>query len=557
MRIASVRLRGFKRFADLTIKDLPASARLVVLAGPNGFGKSSLFDAFQLWAGVNHGLRSVTRHDDYYDRPVEEGSATGGNAQLGDPWAASRIALSFHGHQQVYSNTEQARKAFHVRSAYRNEPELAFGGFTRLGSLLEERRPQRMIEADPTASANYARLVSDAFDDAFEEGIGTLAAWRERTIGELRDAMARLFPGLSLNGLGSPMRDPTLRFTKGRVRGFAYTSLSGGERAALDLLLDLIVKRRDYDATVYCIDEPELHLNPRVHGAMLSELVALIPPGCQLWVATHAVGMLRRARDVEVVAPGSVAFLDFEERDFDAPVELRPVPPTRRFWQAALRVALDDLADLVAPRLVVVCEGTPKVAGGGRNADYDATCYNAIFADELPDVQFLSGGNSHDVKGDRLGFIAALPSVAPGIRVRHLLYLDGHAPEEVAELEGRNDRAVRVLSRRHMESYLYDAEVLAALCELAAKPEATEGAVADVWEALAEGEVAGRPPDDVKAAAGTIYNRLKVRLELDRKNLAASDARAFAKLRLVPLLKPGMAVYEELKVSIFGDRRAA
>jgi hypothetical protein len=293
-----------------------------------------------------------------------------------------------------------------------------------------------------------------------------------------------------------------------------------------------------------------------VHGAMLSELVRMIPPSCQLWVATHAVGMLRRARDMEVEAPGSVVFLDFGGGDFDAPVELRPVPPTRRFWQAALRVALDDLADLVAPRLVVVCEGTSKSAGGGKNADYDATCYNAIFADEFPDVQFLSGGNSHDVKGDRLGFIAALPSVAPGIRVRHLLDRDGHAPEEVAELEGQKDRTVRVLSRRHIESYLYDAEVLAALCELAAKHEETERTIADVQEVLAGNEASGRPPDDVKAAAGRIYNRLRVWLELDRANLASGDARAFARLRLVPLLKREMAVYEELKASIFGDGRA-
>ncbi len=46
MKIKSVIARKFKRFADLEIVDLPESARLVVLAGPNGFGKSSLFDAF-------------------------------------------------------------------------------------------------------------------------------------------------------------------------------------------------------------------------------------------------------------------------------------------------------------------------------------------------------------------------------------------------------------------------------------------------------------------------------------------------------------------------------
>ena len=41
--------------------------------------------------------------------------------------------------------------------------------------------------------------------------------------------MQRLFPGLVLNGLGSPMRDPTFRFTKGESSGGVYKYVSGGE----------------------------------------------------------------------------------------------------------------------------------------------------------------------------------------------------------------------------------------------------------------------------------------------------------------------------------------
>ena len=46
MRIKSVHLHDYKRFTDLRIVDIPESARLVVLIGPNGTGKSSVFDGF-------------------------------------------------------------------------------------------------------------------------------------------------------------------------------------------------------------------------------------------------------------------------------------------------------------------------------------------------------------------------------------------------------------------------------------------------------------------------------------------------------------------------------
>jgi len=46
MKIKSMRLKNFKRFSDLTIDCIPESAKLVLLVGANGSGKSSIFDAF-------------------------------------------------------------------------------------------------------------------------------------------------------------------------------------------------------------------------------------------------------------------------------------------------------------------------------------------------------------------------------------------------------------------------------------------------------------------------------------------------------------------------------
>ena len=49
MKIKKIHLEKFKRFTDLVIEDIPSTAKLVVLVGPNGCGKSSLFDSFRTW----------------------------------------------------------------------------------------------------------------------------------------------------------------------------------------------------------------------------------------------------------------------------------------------------------------------------------------------------------------------------------------------------------------------------------------------------------------------------------------------------------------------------
>ena len=45
MKIRKIRMKEYKRFYDLTIDLGDAPKRIVALVGPNGCGKSSVFDA--------------------------------------------------------------------------------------------------------------------------------------------------------------------------------------------------------------------------------------------------------------------------------------------------------------------------------------------------------------------------------------------------------------------------------------------------------------------------------------------------------------------------------
>ena len=123
-------------------------------------------------------------------------------------------------------------------------------------------------------------------------------------------------PDITLTDLGRPLENGTFYFTKGASKNFPYKNLSGGEKAAFDMLLDIVTNKKDFDDTIYAIDEPKSHLNPRLHGKLLRVLCDIIPENCQLWLATHAIGMLRAARDLAISHPGRVVFLDFD-KDFD------------------------------------------------------------------------------------------------------------------------------------------------------------------------------------------------------------------------------------------------
>lgn len=526
MKVKSIKIDGFRRFHSLSIVDIPP-ARLVIMAGPNGSGKSSLFDAFASWQQARR--FGVDWDPKYHGR--------------GDsPQWAGQVKIEM-------DEVPNSSHAIYLRSAYRNDPDFQINTLHRMNDLANDERRLRMIDQDSTVSQNYERLASNAFEDAFErdDETKTLKDFREGAVGEIRSAVRRLFPDLDLNTLGNPLVEGTFRFNKGSINGFSYKCLSGGEKAAFDLLLDLLVKKRTFTDTIFGIDEPEAHMNTRLQGALLGELYNLIPNGSQLWVATHSIGMMRKAKELYLRDPNSVAFIDFEGHDFDQTVILRPIVPTRAFWERILRVALDDLADLVAPKEIIICEGNPRAPVPGKNEAHDAQCYQKIFGDQYLEVKFVSGGSSKDVLADRLRFAYVFTDIIKGVSVRKLIDRDDHSSDDVEEFR---TMGISTLRRRHIESYLYDKEVLLALYEKNGRASDFADLVSAYDDAMRRSvSDRGNPPDDVKSAAGEIYAFIKRHLQLTG---VGNDQLAFSRNILADLLRPGMTAYEELRQDIFG-----
>ena len=563
MRISIIELQATRRFSKLTIADLPVSAKLIFLCGPNGSGKSSLFDGMRSFflrnSGTGHApddsylLKFMT--DELAAEIFPSHSMQGPDGQTItmptprnssstiDFHPLSSAPLSRHGgilgSSPLHIQAKFTPSSFYFRSAHRNEAEFLTSS---IGGGPQNFRPDmaglRAIDNDAAVSRNYQRLVTNSIDDLWSGGKNstTFEEYRVGTIGKIARGLESLFPGLEFTGIGNPLSSGTFKFKKGLSKDFPYRDLSSGEKAAFDLLLDVFSRQSDLSDTVMCIDEPEAHLNARVHGDLLGILFDAVAEDSQLWIASHSIGMMRRARDLALRHPGEVVFIDFEGHDFDRPVRLTPVPPDRDLWIRALKVALDDLGDLVAPEHVVVCEGEVSTKS------LDAECYGKIFAHTHPGTQFVPGGANSEVASDRRGYAYLLNRLTPGAKMTRLVDRDDKSPSEIVTM-----MPVRTIRRRNIEAYLF------ADANLERFAESTETGSwlrikAMIDQALSDAVQRGNPIDDRKPAAPAIYDILRRELKLAG---VASSASVLAKEKLAHFITPGTAEFSELESAIF------
>ena len=292
------------------------------------------------------------------------------------------------------------------------------------------------------------------------------------------------------------------------------------------------MKRHEYQDAVYCIDEPEAHTAVAVQGRLLEALLSMLPVKSQLWIATHSIGFVRAAHK-RAEQHRDVVFLDFSEENFDTPVNLSPVSTGRAFWRRTYRIALDDLAELVGPARIVLCEGRKDKPSEG----FDAQCYARLFGDTHGDTIFLSRGGANEVeKSENLAGI--IEEIVEGIEIVRLIDRDDMTDE--ARAEKLRDPYLRVLSRREIENYLYDPQVLGTFFATHGVPEVP----ADLLELLVDHRVA-----DLGQVSRKVLDGAKKEL---KSVLLGNDRQQFELGHLAPALKDTPAVYGELETDIFG-----
>ena len=543
MRIKRVELNNFKRFTHLTVEDIPETAKLIVLVGPNGSGKTSFMEA------LNHYYKFAGYGDvgefNYLSKIASQKDVEHSN------WyniAPQTVDVAFY--DADYPKRVgycDIKGHFYFRSAYRNEPDFVIDTMRKQDDPTKTIHLRSLIQNDQSVSSNYQRLIANSISELYkgENDQKDVATLRSELTGKISASIERVFENLHFSSLGDPLQNGNFYFTKGITKDFPYKNLSAGEKSAFDLILDLVVQSKYYPDAVYCIDEPETHMHTKLQGKVLRELYDLIPGNSQLWLSTHSIGMLQEAQDIEKENPGTVVFLDFDGRDFDDDQIIRPSKIGRAVMDKFYELAFGDFSKLLLPQEIVFCEGD---SCGTTRKSFDSSIYSTIFENTHPETYFLSGGSCDNIVyklDDNLGEV--LKVLLKDTKIIKVIDRDDRSTQEIEELKSNE---IRVLSKRNLESYLLDDSVIEKLCISVEKPDKVAESLQKKQEALSNSIARENASDDLKSARGDIYTSLKKILGLTK---CGNKPDSFLRDTMAPLITPDMEIYKQLEKDVFGD----
>ena len=535
MFIKKIQMKGYKRFHDLTIDLGETPKRIVALVGPNGCGKSSVFDAmiFLVKSYITGGLGNGKINRDYHYHSLEQISS----------YNSSNIKLEFTrgDYVTVYNEMQKSgkeRSIFSFRSSFRYNVNLKITKTEEEEDITKNKDgASSASDIDQRIEEDYRRILAKYNEYLNEKDVPPSEA-RKHIIGELNNAIQKCLD-LEITDLGNVDRNRgTLYFKKSDSDiEFDYNVLSAGEKEVIDILLDLYLRKDTYIDSIYIIDEPELHLNTSIQRALLMEINKMIPDNCQIWIATHSIGFLRALQE-ELRNDSQIIQFQSENKWAKESYVLKPMEVSRARWQSLFSTALDDLSKLICPKTIVYCEGRAEPKKDGSERGLDADVFNTIFGKQYPDVLFVSSGGNTELDQRSEIAIAIFSKVFPELEIWVLKDRDMASGKDTDEKArqiylSNNPQNHRVLNRFELENYLYDKEVLKRYCEqngLRFNEEKYNGVVQDIIN------------DNLKDQTGKIKSCCDIS--------GSINADTF-KRNLSTYINDSMEVYQELKRIIF------
>jgi len=303
LKLTSVEIRGFRRFREPWKLDLhsPAGEPLpyLVLAGPNGSGKTSVLEAILLALGREELIgRDEGSRRRFRSHGIETPSLL--RIELHDRQSGFDYALERSGQGVVvWGNDNQVSKDAWGRWSWDHCRErlamlrVEYISSRRVPALLgpvrDTLRPAPAADAESNRIARFKQRVRqqqgrrvpgykgpDPLDEAWLSRLN--AFWREFRDDGTALTMTLVDPG------NLDVSEWDLFLYRGDERLCSVDRLSSGEQEVIATAVPFITEPFD---GLLLFDEPELHLHPRWQGRLLRALRKLLPEA-QIVVATHA-----------------------------------------------------------------------------------------------------------------------------------------------------------------------------------------------------------------------------------------------------------------------------
>jgi len=536
MKVKKVRLKnGYRRFHDLTI-DLGATPqRIVALVGPNGCGKSSVMDGM-LFIHNAHGQIGNKGPKDYnYHSMSGNPSYDWRNIELEFDEGPYRTV------RDIKLKEGKDKTLFSLRSPYRYNNNLKVPESRATSELrLNNYGASASSDLEDKMEENYRRLYIK-YDRYLNKEDCKPSEAKTKIIGDLNSSISNCLD-LEIVSIGNiEASEGTLYFTKSDYSSnFEFNVLFSGEKEVVDILLDLYLRKEEYNDSIFLIDEPELHINTAIQKKLLLEINRLIGPKCQIWIATHSIGFLRALQE-DLKDECQIIHFEGDKNWASEAQTLYPIKKSRSNWKTIFETALDDLTGLVSPKRIIYCEGRDKPGKNGEEKGFDAKVFNNIFSEKHHDTLFISSGGNTELDQRSEIALAILTKVFSDIEIWVLKDRDVSSGKPNDE----NDRQVylktnsenyRILRRWEIENYLFDKEVLKKFCSL-------NGLTFD--EAAYDKFVTNIVDENVKDEINRIKNYCGITTSINAEKF---------KLQLSEIITEDMGVYKDFEESIFNRK---
>lgn len=464
MKIKKVQFKnGYKRFFDLTIDLGENPKRIIALVGPNGCGKSSVLDGmlFHNNAHVVIGNKGAKNYE--YHSMNKTPSYNYQNIDI------QFVEGNFQTIRTTKQKTGKENTVFSFRSPYRYNSNLKVAQSKATSEIrLNNYGATSASDLDDKMEESYRRL-NILYNNFLHDTDCKPSEAKAKIIGDLNNSIAKCLD-VKISSIGNiEASQGTLYFIKvDHPNEFEFNVLSSGEKEVVDLLLDLYLRKEEYNDTIFLLDEPELHINTSIQKNLLLEIDKLVGDNCQIWITTHSIGFLRTLQEELKDQCQVIKFNDGLNLASEAHI-LKPMKSSKANWKDIFEIAIDDLAHLITPSRIIYCEGRDAPGNDGKERGLDAQVFNNIFSEKYHDTLFVSsGGNTELDQRSEIAF-AILSKVFSTIEINVLKDRDMASGKDTSEKNRQlyltnNPDNHRVLKRWEIENYLYDKEVLRKYC---------------------------------------------------------------------------------------------